>query len=148
VIGSTHGGWKFNSYYSGLTVQQANALPNSQLQTNAFFDVTSPSFGTADLELYQQPVGSAYAYQNRNRILSDAIPALSWPVGANPVSILDQPGQTHNFNMQALYENGWPQGRLNNTSERNNWWHSDFHQVAYTFTYPLFNEMVTLGNLK
>ncbi len=43
-------------------------------------------------------------------------------------------------------ENAWPQGRLD-TSEQNNWHHSDFVNVAYTFTYKLFNQFVTLGNL-
>jgi len=145
VLGSTHGGWKFNTNYASLTIAQANALPASQLQTNAFFDLASPSFGSADLALYGG-LGSVYAYQNRNRILSDAIPALSWAVGSHAVPSLNPLGR--NFDMQALYENGWPPGRAGNPAETDKWHHSDFHEVAYTFTYPLFDKLVTTGNLK
>jgi hypothetical protein len=146
VLGSTHGGWGFNTYYTtyvGSTpfyISPTNAaqLGVATLKTNPVFDVTfdTPLFGAS---------GSTYAQAHYNRILSDAIPALTLPAGANPVSIL---GVTHNFDMKTELENGWPQGRLQNLTEGNNWWHSDFHQVAYTYTYLLFNKMVTLGNLK
>jgi len=46
------------------------------------------------------------------------------------------------------FENGWAQGRLNSGEYNDNWYHSDFHQMAYTFTYLLFNQFVTTGNLK
>ena len=49
--------------------------------------------------------------------------------------------------MQTL-ENGWPVGRAKNPAEAINWHHSDVRVVAYTFTYQLFNQMVTTGNLK
>ena len=81
------------------------------------------------------------------------IPALTLPVGANPVLGLDQPGVTHNFDMQTNYENGWPTVRgpaqyPPSTPAAGEWHHSDFHQVGYTFTYKLFDKMVALGNLK
>jgi hypothetical protein len=91
--------------------------------------------------------GSAYVAANRNRILSDTIPAMSLVVGANPVprlALFGQPNQ--NFDMMT-FENSWPQGRIN-SREVNNWHHSDFVNVAYTFTYKLFNQFVTTGNLK
>jgi len=151
LLGSTHGGWKFNTNYASLTIAQADALPASQLQTNAFFDLTSPSFGTADLALYGG-LGNLYAYQNRNRILSDAIPALSWVVGSHAVPSFSPSGQaTRNFDMQSLYENGWPPGRPRlqvGNPAAGEWHHSDFHEVAYPFTYQLFDQMVTVGNLK
>jgi hypothetical protein len=43
-------------------------------------------------------------------------------------------------------ENGWSLGRTGD--EANMWHHSDFVQMAYTFTYKLFNQFVTTGNLK
>jgi hypothetical protein len=152
LLGSTHGGWKFNTNYASLTIAQADALQAQQLQTNAFFDLTSPSFGTADLALCGS-LGNAYAYENRNRILSDAIPALSFPVGANLVPSFSPPisPTLRNFDMQASYENGWPLGRPPQKvgiTAPGEWWHSDFHQVAYTFTYQLFNQLATVGNLK
>jgi hypothetical protein len=152
-LSSNHGGWGFNSYYdtnyfyndgyvtNHMSADQAAALSTQELQTNAFFNTNTP-----DTALFGSG-GSQYAQVTRNRILSDAIPALTLPVGANPTTILDQPGNPHNFNMKALYENGWPTDRMQKT-EANNWHHSDVEVVAYTFTYPLFNKLVTTGNLK
>lgn len=148
LLGSTHGGWKFNSYYSTDTVAQADALLTSQLQTNAFFDFTSPEF-PYDAELEDPSLGAVYAYENRNRILSDAIPALSLPVGANPVPSFTPTGR--NFDMQASYENGWPSDRPPRTVgaiAAGEWHHSDYQVVAYLYTYELFKEWVSLGNLQ
>ena len=105
---------------------------------------------TNDLAL-ESSSGSSYAQANRNRILSDAIPCLTLPVGANPVPSFDSTGR--NFDMQTLYENGWPAGRNPplypvGTAAAGEWHHSDCRAVAYTFTYELFNQMVTIGNLQ
>jgi len=164
ILSSDHGGWKFNdaSYgtnwifpatsFTHMSPTAAALLPNAEIQTNAFFDVTDfhgqiPFDWTQDLMLYDT-TGSSYAQTNRNRLLSDTIPCLTLPVGANPVSRLAPPRNPtqNNFDMQTL-ENGWPQGRLQ-TREGNNWHHSDCRQVAYTFTYQLFNDIVTIANLK
>lgn len=154
LLSSDHGGWQFNPAYSGLTVTEANALPDSVLQTNAFFNFSSPSFSlfpfTGDLAL-ETSSGSSYAQANRNRILSDAIPCLTLPVGANPVP--DSGIVEGNFDMQLSYENGWPADRgpaqyPPGTTAAGEWHHSDNRAVAYTFTYKLFNQMVTLGNLR
>jgi hypothetical protein len=162
-IGSNHGGWGFNdqgyltnpyAYYNmlpstpPLSASAAAALSDSQLQTNSFFDFQTPPFYlnpfTNDLALLG-PSGSAYAQANLNRILADAIPALTLPIGANPI-----PGSgivVSNINMQEFFENGWPSDRLE-SSETNNWHHSDYRQVAYTFTYPLYTNFVYVGGLK
>jgi hypothetical protein len=139
MLTSDHGGWRFNSAYSSLTYSQADDLPTSELQTNAFFDFSNTNF-TVDLAL-EGTSGSAYAGANRNRILSDAIPAVTLPIGANEVPDLGV--DAGDFNMQALYENGWP---VTTGSEAFNWHHSDVRAVGYTFTYKLFNQMVTLEN--
>jgi hypothetical protein len=141
ILGSNYGGWGFNSDYSTLTVAQANALPDSQLQTNAFFDTS------VDTALFTtSSSGSTYAQANRNRILADTIPAVSLPIGANPVPSFNSSGR--NFNMQISYENGWPRVRLSSGEYNNNWYHSDYEVVAYTYTHGLFDDLVTLGNLK
>ena len=160
MLGSSHGGWQVSpAYESGmgyLTPASANVLPASQLQTNSFFTFASTlsEFGSldGDLALLNPASGSAYAAANRNRILSDAIPAMSLVAGANPVTILNQPGQPHNFDMMT-FENGWPAGRgpavyPPGTTAPGEWHHSDFVNVAYPFTYKLFNQFATLGNLK
>lgn len=134
----------------------SEGLSNSQLQTLPFFDFTTynttmgPSYDPffSDNALYGAN-GSAYAIANRNRILSDAIPALTLAIGANPVPALSPPVNVveRNFNMNALYENGWPANRLS-SSETNNWHHSDFKDVAYTFIYKLYTNWVSAGNLQ
>jgi len=85
--------------------------------------------------------------------LSDAIPCLTLPLGANADTNLDvEFGGTRNFDMQGNYENSWPLGRGAGQypagTTFGEWHHSDVRAVAYTFTYKLFNQMVTLGNLK
>jgi hypothetical protein len=152
-LGSNHEGWQLNDTLSSGYVYFVNGLrtnippswavaapPSQLLVTNAFFNmsVDGNMFTTSSS-------GSTYAQTNRNRILSDAIPALTLPVGANPIPKFVPIG--HNADMMVL-ENGWPQSRLQNAHELNNWWHSDFHQMAYTFTYKLFDQFVTTGNLK
>ena len=161
-MASTHGGWKFN-YHSPylytsngfpafMTPSQAStsAVPDSQLRTNAFFDLTSSGFGTADTALYGAG-GSTYAQTNGDRMLSDAIPALTLPVGANPVPRLV--GLNRNFDMQTTYESGWPSDRgpaqwPQGTTAAGEWHHGDFRQVGYTFTHKLFDDFVNFGNLK
>lgn len=149
ILSSDHGGWGLNEnlnpgYVFFVNNLRTNIPPavitNSVLQTNAFFDM---SYDTA---LFTNgPSGSAYAQTNRSSILSAAIPALTLPLGANPVT---DPGiVARNIDMQTL-ENGWPLGRAQNPAEAVNWHHSDLRVVAYTFTYQLFNQIVIAGNLK
>ena len=151
LIGSSHGGWRFSDYYYGVPVVSANSTaytPNSMLPQHPFFDFSRAALvGSThpDLALTNAATGSAYAAANRNRILADAIPAMSLVAGANPVTILNQPGNSHNFDMMTL-KNNWSQGRTGDESGK--WHHSDFVQMAYTFTYKLFNQFVTTGNLK
>ena len=100
----------------------------------------------ADLAL-QGSGGSAYAQAHRNRILSDAIPAMTEPIGANAISRLAPSGQPNrNFNMQTN-ENGWPAG-FRTGSETTSWHHSDIKVVAYTYTHKAFDQIATQGNLK
>jgi hypothetical protein len=161
-IGSTHGGWAFNDptygtnqgfdMYTHMSVTAASQLTTNQVKSSPFFDLgsTPESWGsfTADLALTNSG-GSAYATANQNRILADAIPAMTLPIGANPVPRLSPPNNPvlRNFNMQALYENGWPLSRLS-TSETNNWHHGDFKDMAYTYTYQFYTDLVYFGNLK
>jgi len=152
ILSSDHGGWGFfgiSSIYTTYTVAMANAIPPSQLQTNAFFDMS------VDTALFTtSSSGSAYAQANRNRILSDAIPAVTLPLGANYDTNLDlEFSDTRSFDMQTLYENGWPQGRGPaqypfGTTAFGEWHHSDIRVVAYTSTYHLFDKLVTTGNVK
>ena len=152
-LGSSHGGWLIGNTYEYMAPASANVLPTSQLKTNSFcnfassiLEVNPPS---GDVALLNSTSGSAYAAANRNRILSDAIPAMSLVAGANPIPSLSPPRSLteHNFNMNTIqFQNGWSQARTGN--EVGLWHHSDFVQMTYTFTYKLFNQFVTTGNLK
>jgi hypothetical protein len=152
IVGSSHGGWKFNSSYDVSISNILQHLPPARaatnttatLQTNAFFDFGNYTFSQhPDFVHLQGADGSSYAQTNRNRILADAIPAMSQVLGANPVPTAGIVVQ--NFDMMT-FESGWPQGRTG--GEKNMWHHSDYHNVAYTFTYKLFNQFATTGNLK
>lgn len=170
-IGSSHGGWAFNLFYytnssggpplDGTHLDPADALSLTivQLQTNAFFDFSS----TYSSQLYQQIYltnsvdlalygsgGSAYAQANRDRILSDAIPAMTLAVGANHVDkFAPDDDADQNIDMGATFETGWPLARSSiNDPEKFKWHHSDFDYVAYPFTHKLFDEIVNDGNLK
>jgi hypothetical protein len=167
LLSSDHGGWQLNeayetniivggsSYWEPMSPTAAAALTTTQLKTNAFFSLATQTgfvLFTNDLAL-ESSSGSSYAQANRNRILSDAIPCLTLPVGANLVPRLQPPESPFqmNFDMQASYENGWPAGRPPRTagvSAEGEWHHSDIRAVAYTFTYKVFNEIVNDGNLK
>ena len=155
-LGSSHGGWRFpvNEYGDPNPVppSMANSLPDATLQQTPIFDFGSYFDGVdgpfPDLALLDAN-GSTYAQANRDRILSDSIPALTLPVGANSVIVLDERGAgKRNFNMQADFENGWPEKRFTSEEQNSNWYHSDFDYVAYAFTHELFDEIVNAGNLK
>ena len=158
-ISSSHGGWQFNdiSYgtniatigilYQHMSPNAAMQLTTSQLQTNSFFDFNSDNNGNTihpDSALIGVD-GSTYAQANRDRILSDVIPALTLPAGANLVPRLQVAGL--NFNMQDKFQSGWPSARSAG-NEALKWHHSDFDYVAYPYTHKLFNEIVNDGNLK
>jgi hypothetical protein len=153
-LGSSHGGWKFSSYWvdshgNPLSPAIMNGTTNTSLQSQPMFNFNSTANNfllQVDSELLGTIYGvnpSTYAATYRNRILSDAIPAMSLVAGANPVPKFNPTG--HNIDMTTL-ENGWSLGRT--VPENNKWHHSDFVQMAYTFTYQLFNQFVTTGNLK
>ena len=167
LLSSDHGGWQFNEayetnviigglpYWEPMSPAAAAELTTTQLQTNAFFDFASGGLFSFNNDLaLETSGGSSYAQANRNRILSDAIPCVTLPVGANPVNRLAPIGQPNrNFDMQLSYENGWPADRgaasyPSGTAAAGEWHHSDNRAVAYTFTYKLFNQLVALGNLQ
>jgi len=158
-LGSSHGGWRFpvNEYGDPNPVppSTANSLPDSTLRRTPIFDFGSyfdPVRGPfPDLTLTNTDgSASTFAQVNRDRILSDAIPALTLPVGANHVDkFAPNNGDDKNFDMQIIFETGWPSARTSaDDPERYKWHHSDFDYVAYPFTHSLFDEIVNYGNLK
>ena len=97
--------------------------------------------------LYDPVGGNTIAADSvkRNQLLAEAIPALSKPVGAN----LCQNGilSDKQFNMPNEFadEDHWPNARgANNNVPK--WWHSDFGQVAYPYTYRFYNALSSISN--
>jgi hypothetical protein len=155
LIGSSHGGWQISqAYYVGLGyMSESNAalLPVTQLQTNSFFNfgssILSVGAPNADLALINPSQGNAYALANRNRILANAIPAMSMVAGANPIPKFSPPASPSQKNIDMMtLKNSWSPARTG--GETGMWHHSDFVQMAYTFTYQLFDRFVATGNLK
>ena len=147
IMSSDHGGWGFNASYDISVSNILQTLPPARAATNSDAQLRIAPFFDAsyDSALYTTNAsGSTYAATNRNRILSDAIPAVTLPIGANPVPKLNPTGQ--NIDMMS-FQNGWPLGRLQSTA-KNEWHHSDLRVVAYTFNYQLYNQIVATGNLK
>jgi hypothetical protein len=99
-----------------MSPDAAAQLEASQLQTNSFFDFNSDNnYGNVthpDSALLGSG-GSSYAQAHRDRILSDAIPALTLPVGANPVDRFDYStigGINKNTDLKT-FKTGWPTAR-------------------------------------
>jgi hypothetical protein len=85
----------------------------------------------------------------RNELLAKGIPALSGATGTMSVSITDDsgnaiPGRNQDMNSVAR-PNGWP--RLHAVYE-DRWLHSDLKDVAFFYTFKLFENLVTTGVLK
>jgi hypothetical protein len=83
------------------------------------------------------------------KLLGEAIPALSTPVGSHAVPSLDGEQGTNNFNLNVNlsaggYKNGWPASR----GADQNWRHADYLDVAYVYVYTLFDQIVATGALK
>lgn len=95
-------------------------------------------YAPSDIQSLFGPEGSSYASpeRNRNRLLTEMIPARSTAAGSNP--ILGLPGT----DMNAM-KNSWPSER----SRDPRWFHSDIRAVAYFFSYKVFDRFVTQGGL-
>jgi hypothetical protein len=84
-------------------------------------------------------------------LLSSAFPARTWAMGANVNSswkVVDDPSK-RNFDMTLLYmndEDSWPELRKCDFqgTDRKEWHHSDFRDVAYTHVCKMFKKWVEL----
>jgi transglutaminase superfamily protein len=160
MLGSNYGGWRFDrdTYHEwiidaagqtvevALTPDSANqlALTPDDIQSKPFFELTGD-----DLTLLQPyPAGSDYAKANRDRLLAEAIPALSLAVGKNEVSRFDdiQPKVKRNIDMNLSYKNGWPPSRSQKEEDKQ-WKHSDLRDVGFPYIYSVYDKLKSLMEL-
>jgi len=130
ILGGTDwAGWGFSGEY---TMAEANAATPDNLQTNAVFRQEPATMFSSNITV-----------QVQNNIMARGVPALSYAAGLNAINI---PG-FYNYNMDETVHkpNGW--GRSGGTYGTR-WLHSDLKNMAYLYTFELFNELVSQGGLR
>ena len=99
--------------------------------------------------LFNEATGSVTAGDpnKRNQLLAQAFPALTQPVGANYTPAFSS-ARNHNMPEELLGPAGWPSARgqeLVGGTPMARWLHSDMREVAYLYTHPLFDQIVTIS---
>jgi len=127
------GGWGINAAYT------ANPLAYIPLVgfNASYFDnhsrndkITSPLFTSFnDNRMHTTNALCIVDEELRAKMLGDAIPAESFAAGANVIS-----GVEGNYNMGNLMAERWP-------ANRDGWFHSDLKNVAFWYTYKLFEKI-------
>ena len=131
VLGGTAwAGWGFSGEY---TMAQANAATESQLRTNAVFRHAPTSMFSSNI--LEQAV---------NDILAQGIPALSAAAGVTNFT-LPYSDRYFDANAAACKPNGWGRSGL---PYNDRWLHSDIKNMAYYYTYELYNIIVSHGGLQ
>jgi len=160
VPGNNEAGWEFNRSHdvtvgydpnTGAPILErmppatASLLPDAVLQTNSFFRLF-------DDETLYGAGGSATAAQPavRAQLLADAIPALTNPMGRNPLPRWydDRNRNMHEMrDVDATFEFIWPQSRIHGSDGRD-WLHSDIKNVAFRYVHNVFTAICNEGDLK
>lgn len=73
------------------------------------------------------------------------IPALSFAAGSTKI---DDDIEGNELDMDKLREVDNVIGKWPNEREKEEWWHSDFKNVAYLYTYGLYDDMVEQAKLR
>jgi len=151
LVGSTYGGWGFNSAYDYLKPQHKESrIKTSQLRAAPFFRTGVSGLDVALgrpsrlSRLYENTSrASEFAAANRDKLLADMIPARTLPLGGHPVKNTQIFPNGFQFDMQKTFKNEgqWP------ARKRPEWLHSDVKAVAYPYIWPLFDRIVKEGGL-
>ncbi len=136
-------GSRYNPLFkSGWGAFELNNPENESVVTDQQY-YTGPSWIFA---LYQAgATGHTIASDpvKRAQFLAQAVPAVSPPVGAQPIASL---AQGRNYDMPVLYAAvPWPRGPAEGT-EMPEWRHSDLREVAFLYTSALFKTIVNISN--
>lgn len=127
-----------------LVLEQAELEDNTMLKTNPYF----LSFLNEDILSPDESTGSAAALVEHPRVLSFAIPSLSFAAGGTKISKPSVLKELNKVDMNDRFiTNGWPDDHKDPEGNEA-WFHSDFKDVSYLYTFGLFNDMVGRANLK
>jgi len=105
---------------------------------NPFFDPFE------NVQLVEINTGGAAVNISFPHDLGYEIPALSFAAGGTLSSIFSQKGNVVDMNTEMT--DGWPAVR--GGEDEKAWFHSDFKDVSYRYTYKLFDDLVAEGALK
>jgi hypothetical protein len=139
--------------YRRYKPSEAVALSKEQLRNMPFFypfQSTDDDYSTYNGDnLYgsdgdQTASDQAGLYLTRAKLLGEAIPALSYAAGRNPVEVFDGPSNTRNIDIN---ENQYRVGWLAERGDDTNWRHSDMKNIPYTYIYKFYEKMITIGGL-
>jgi hypothetical protein len=163
ILGSVYGGWGFSRNFGHPphtpSVGESAGFSDLALRTEPVFDPGftlteySPSaeypFGQTVRQVHAaewvpdltDPTrGAATAAAHANTLLAEMFPARTLPTGVRPLKFL---GANRNFDMQTQFKNGWPTER-----DLPDWQHTDIKTIAFSYIFPAFDVIVTLGDLK
>lgn len=159
-IGFGRGGWEFRKLKLSEIIEKykilciGQTLNGSACRSRVFTPTDAFKIGDDELKinpffshfkdegLYSPILGSQRAKVGLAHIVSYDIPALSHAAGGteitNPQLLVDKVDMNIKFKRN---DNKWPRGN-------GFWYHSDFKDVAYLYTFKLYNDMVAKGNLE
>ena len=154
-MGRNEGGWGFNPAYDTvvseynqqtgqwvdrtfhLTPEQAAAVTNDLRTVPFFLPVEDPA-------LHATNAMPQMSYALRAQLLADAIPALSFAVGANPVDKLGGEGENkYNVNMASWFKNTEMLNKFTNIDddEHREWRHTFFLKVPYSIVKKFYKNL-------
>jgi hypothetical protein len=134
-------GWGFNRSLLQTrlyTAAEANAASNSVLMVEPVFD-DDPDWMLETNQLLQVQI---------DQLLASGIPALSYAAGLAELDVsLWQDFRNFDMNDPEYSKvNGWP--RTYGDDDELRWLHSDIKNVAYVYTWKLFDKIVEEGELR
>jgi len=114
--------------------------PNETLIQEPFFDPFDP---VEDMDLHDLNNGDAVVDITFPRTMGYEIPALSFSAGGTKIAHFRK-AQAYDMNNEMA--DGWPASRGGVNGKA--WWHSDYKNVSYRYTYKLFDSIVDEGALR
>jgi hypothetical protein len=161
---SSYAGWSFNdanppigwttnnpSYdpqfdpreYILIDAMAAAAITTNQLVTKPFFGKGSGDFRN---NLFTTNAAAANAWLNETnkwRVIAGTIPSKSLAAGRTSLGTV---GGNHDMNT-SLKPSYWPDRDSDPNIDDFRWYHSDIRNMAFVYTYAVFDEMIAEGGL-